>query len=82
MLEGTIDKLDLTNRTAILVDDEGNEITIRFTERTSVEVAEDETVGMMGGELEDLEDGTIVEVEVTEKNEDGSYYCNNIACIS
>lgn len=82
MLEGTINKLDLKNRSAVILDEQGNEITIRFTERTNVEVAEDETVGTVGGELEDLEEGFLVELELTARNEDGSFYCDSVYCIS
>ena len=47
-----------------------------------MEVIEDETVGLMGGELEDLEEGYHVEIEVASKNEDGSIVCDSIACVS
>jgi hypothetical protein len=47
-----------------------------------VEVIEDETVGLMGGELEDLEEGYEVEIEVASINKDGSIICDSIACVS
>ena len=50
--------------------------------RTNVEVIEDETVGLMGGDLEDLEEGYHVEIEVASTNEDGSIVCDSIACVS
>ena len=55
MIEGRIRHLDVANRTALIVEENGNEITVNFALRTNVEVIEDETVGLMGGELEDLE---------------------------
>ena len=82
MLEGTISKLDLENRTAQVTDRQGNEITIRFTERTNVDVVEPETMGTMAGELEDLEEGYVVELELTAESEDGTFYCDSVHCIS
>ena len=82
MFEGTIQKLDLDNRQAVVEDQEGREIIVRFTERANVEVVEPETVGLMGGELEDLQEGYQVELELNAKNEDGSYFCDSVTCIS
>jgi hypothetical protein len=36
----------------------------------------------MGGELEDLEEGYHVEIEVASTNDDGSIMCDFIACVS
>ena len=82
MIEGRISRLDLENRSAIVVEENGNQIQVNFALRTNVEVIEDETVGMMGGELEDLEEGYHVEIEVASTNEDGSIVCDSIACVS
>ena len=82
MIEGRISQLDFENRSAILVEENGNHIKVNFALRTNVEVIEDETVGLMGGELEDLEEGNHVEIEVASKNEDGSIVCDSIACVS
>ena len=57
MIEGRISQLDLENRSAVVVEENGNQIQVNFALRTNVEVIEDETVGLMGGELEDLEEG-------------------------
>jgi len=81
MIEGRIRHLDVANRSALIVEENGNEIT-DFALRTNVEVIEDETVGLMGGELEDLEEGYEVEIEVASRNEDGSIICDSIACVS
>ena len=64
MIEGRISQLDLENRSAVIVEENGNQIQVNFALRTNVEVIEDETVGLMGGELEDLEEGYHVEIEV------------------
>ena len=83
MIEGRIKHLDIANRSALIVEGKnGNEITVNFALRTNVEVIEDETVGLMGGELEDLEEGYEVEFEVASINEDGSIICDSIACVS
>ena len=82
MIEGRISQLDLENRSAVVVEENGNQIQVNFALRTNVEVIEDETVGLMGGELEDLEEGYYVEIEVASKNEDGRIICDSIACVS
>ena len=82
MFEGRIRQLDLENRSAVIVEENGNQIQINFALRTNVEVIEDETVGLMGGELEELEEGYHVEIEVASTNEDGSIICDSIACVS
>ena len=82
MIEGRISQLDLENRSAVVVEENGNQIQVNFALRTNVEVIEDETVGLMGGELEDLEEGYYVEIEVSSKNDDGSIICDSIACVN
>ena len=82
MIEGRISQLDLENRSAVVVEENGNQIQVNFALRTIVEVIEDETVGLMGGELEDLEEGYYVEIEVSSKNDDGSIICDSVACVS
>jgi len=82
MIEGRISQLDLDNRSAVVVEENGNQIQVNFTLRTNVEVIEHETVGLMGGELEDLEEGYHVEIEVASTNDDGSIMCDSIACVS
>ena len=82
MIEGRISQLDLENRSAIIIEENGNQIKVNFALRTNVEVIEHETVGLMGGELEDLEEGYHVEVEVASTNDDGSIMCDSIASVS
>ena len=40
------------------------------------------SVGLMGGNLEDLEEGFEVEIEVASTEKDGSIICDSIACVS
>lgn len=82
MFEGTIKKLDLANLSAVVEDEKGERITVKFAQRTNVEVAEDETVGWIGGDLEDLEVGEFVELELTGKKDDGTFMCDSVVCIS
>ena len=82
MIEGRITKLDLENRSAVIVLDDGTERAVKFPERMNVEIVEDETMGHQGGELEDLENGFEVEVELASQNEDGSFVCESVMCIS
>ena len=82
MIEGRIKQLDLANRSALIVESNGNEVTVQFALRANVEIIEPETVGLMGGSLEDLEEGFEVEIEVASLNEDGSIICDSIACVS
>ncbi len=82
MIEGRISQLDLENRSAVIVEENGNQIQVKFALRTNVEVIEHETVGLMGGELEDLEEGYHVEIEVASTNDDGSIMCDSIASVS
>ena len=82
MIEGRITNLDLQNRSAVIVQEDGTEHAVKFTERINVEIAEDETMGHQGGELEDLENGFEVEVELASQNDDGSFNCESVMCIS
>ena len=82
MIEGRIRHLDVANRSALIVESNGNEVTVQFALRANVEIIEPETVGLMGGSLEDLEEGFEVEIEVASLNEDGSIICDSIACVS
>ncbi|MCP4294971.1 MAG: hypothetical protein GY786_05145 [Proteobacteria bacterium] len=82
MVEGIISKLDLSNRTAIILDDKGVELPVRFSERTNIEVIEQETVGLVGGELEDLDVGFHIEMDLISKKEDGTYLCDSLVCLS
>ena len=82
MFEGTIQRLDMENRRAIVEDAEGREIVVRFAERANVEVVEPETVGLMGGELEDLAEGYLVQLDLGNQNEEGVFTCDSVTCLS
>lgn len=82
MLEGKISKLDIMNRTAVLEDASGREVALKFPARMNVEISEPETMGTMGGDLEDLEEGFLVQVEVDAEHEDGSAVCGSVVCLS
>lgn len=81
MVEGTIKRLDLTSRSAVVALSEGKELTVKFPERVNIEVAEPETMGTMGGTLEDLQEGFIVELDL-EHHADGSTSCSSLVCVS
>ncbi|MFQ5898176.1 MAG: hypothetical protein ACE5JN_08010 [Candidatus Methylomirabilia bacterium] len=80
-MEGTIKKLDLASRSAVVGLSDGKELSVKFPERVSVEVAEPETMGEMGGSLEDLQEGFIVELDL-EHRSDGSWSCASVVCVS
>ena len=82
MIEGRIAKLDLEKRSAVIVLDDGTEQMVKFPERVNIEIVEDETMGHQGGDLEDLENGFEVEVELASQNEDGSFNCESLMCTS
>ena len=82
MIEGRITNLDLENRSALIVEGNGNEIPVRFSNLTNVEVMEPETVGLVGGDLEELEVGYEVEIELGLQNDEGIFICDSIACVS
>lgn len=82
MLEGKIRKLDLAERTVVVQTADGREVTARVPESTIIEVSEPETMGTMGGTLEDLEVGYLVELDVHEPGHDGVCHCNALVSIS
>ena len=82
MLEGTIRKLDYENRTAVIAVDDAQELTVKFPKDIVIGVSELETVGTMGGELEDLEVGYLVEFEVHDHQKDGTCTCVSLESIS
>ena len=82
MITGRIKKLDVTNRRGIVTTNDGQDIAITFPDGTVIEVAEPETMGTMGGELADLQEGFAVEVEVAERGADGEFPCASLVCVS
>ena len=82
MVEGRINTIDLKNRKAVITEENGRELTVHFPKGVSIEVSELETVGTVGGDLEDLDVGYLVELEVGESNSDGSCTCASLVSIS
>lgn len=82
MVEGKIGTIDLENRTAVIIEESGKKLTVHFPENVSIEVSELETVGTVGGDLEDLDVGYLVELEVGENHSDGSCTCASLVSIS
>lgn len=81
MTEGTVKKLDRTHRTAVIETSDGKEITLKFPEDLTIEVAEEETMGTRGGSFEELQVGYVVEFAHADP-EDGSCMCHSLSCIS
>lgn len=82
MIAGRIKKLDVVNRKGIITTHSGEEVSVVFPDAAVIEVAEPETMGTMGGELADLQEGFEVEVEVTERGADGDFPCTSLLCVS
>lgn len=81
MIEGTVKKLDRAARTAVIATSDGKEVTLRFPEDLTIEVAEEETMGTRGGSFEELQEGYLVEFAHADL-EDGSCMCHSLTCIS
>lgn len=62
----TILEIDSVARTALIEMPDGKEARVSVPQGTNIEVAEQETVGECGGDMEDLEVGFQVSVEITE----------------
>ncbi len=82
MLEGTITKLDMAARTVVVRTGDGRDVTARVPQDAVIEVAEPETMGTMGGELEDLEEGYLVQLDVHEHAGDDACTCVALVCVS
>ena len=82
MIAGRIKKLDVVNRKGIITTHDGEDMAVVFPAGAVIEVAEPETMGTMGGELTDLQEGFEVEVEVTERGADGDFTCASLMCVS
>ena len=82
MIAGRIKKLDVANRRGIITTHDGNDVAVTFPDGAVIEVAEPETMGTMGGELADLQEGFEVQVEVAERGADGEFPCASLLCVS
>ena len=82
MIAGRIKELDVANRKGIITTHAGEDVAVTFPDGAVIEVAEPETMGTMGGELADLQEGFEVEVEVAERGADGDFPCASLLCVS
>lgn len=82
MVEGKILKLDLAERTVVVRTSDGRELTAKVPQGTSIEISEPETMGTMGGDLEDLDVGYLVELNVDEHEGNGACTCSSLVCVS
>lgn len=82
MLNGRIGRIDSARRRAVVVTADGAELSLRFPDDAVIEVMEPETVGTMGGALDDVGAGYLVEVVLGEPGDDGVYPCRSLVCIS
>ena len=82
MLEGTITRLDLDARTVVVRTGDGREVTATVSPNTIIEVSEPETMGTMGGDLEDLEEGYLVQLDVHDATEAHACACVSLVCLS
>ena len=82
MIEGRIKKIDAENRMAVITTQADEELTLTFPENANIEVAEPETMGTMGGELHDLREGFTVELEIAEREQNGTCRCLSLICVS
>ena len=82
MIEARIKKVDLAQRTAVIITQDNQDVTLTFAEGANIEVREPTTMGTMGGELEDLREGYFVEVELGAHDADGKCACASLICVS
>ena len=82
MVEGKISKLDLAARTVVVKTTDGRELTAVVPEHLVVEVSEPESMGTVGGTLEDLDVGYLVELDVHEAHDDHPCTCVSLVSIS
>ena len=82
MIAGRIKTLDVANRRGIITTHDGEDVAVTFADSAVIEVAEPETMGTMGGELADLQEGFEVEIEINEAGSDGNFRCASVLCVS
>lgn len=81
MVQGQIRQLDPTRRTAVIVFEDGREVSVTFPPKANIEVREPATMGTMGGTIEDLKVGYWVNVEIHEHGS-APCSCSSLVCIS
>ena len=82
MIEGRIKKIDLAQRTAVIVTPDNRDVVVTFPKGANIEVREPNTMGTMGGALEDLREGYLVEVELGAHDADGNCACASLISVS
>lgn len=82
MIEGRIKKIDLAHRTAVITTQDNQEVVLTFPKGANIEVREPTTMGTMGGDLEDLREGYLVEVELGVHDADGKCACASLISVS
>jgi len=82
MIEGRIKKIDLAQRTAVIATQGNQEAVLTFPAGANIEVREPTTMGTMRGELEDLREGYLVEVEFGAHDADGRCACASLISVS
>ena len=82
MIEGRIKKIDVAQRTVVILTQENQDLVLTFPQGANVEVREPTTMGTMAGGLEDLREGYFVEVELGANHADGNCVCASLICVS
>jgi hypothetical protein len=82
MIEGRIKKINLAERTAVIITQDNQDVTLTFPENANIEIREPTTMGTMGGGLEDLREGYFVELELGAHDADGKCACASLICVS
>ena len=82
MIEGRIKKIDLAQRTAVIVTQDDHDVVLTFPKGANIEVREPTTMGTMGGNLEDLREGYFVEEELGAHDADGKCACASLISVS
>jgi hypothetical protein len=82
MIEGRIKKIDLAQRTAVIVTPDNQDIVLTFPASANIELREPTTMGTVGGALEDLQEGYSVEVELGAHDAEGKCACASLISVS
>ena len=82
MVEGTIRSIDHKQRTAVIETRDGREISVSFPANARFEVSEPATTGLMGGTLDDIGVGYVVQADIHEHGSASPCHCSTVVCIS
>ncbi|MBI4241278.1 MAG: hypothetical protein HY613_06140 [Candidatus Rokubacteria bacterium] len=81
LVQGQIRQLDPGKRLAVILLDDGREVSMTFPPQANIEVREPATLGTMGGTIGDLKVGYWVNVEIHE-HAGAPCSCSSLVCIS